>query len=645
MSIKTFADAEKVLAQALPGYTERPPQQALAAFIEKTIAEQGHGLAEAGTGTGKSLATMIPAILSGQKVVVATATKALMEQYANSDVPFLEEHLPVPFTWALVKGRSNYLCMAKANDPEFAAKAPILQSMLAEIASAEEQGFIHTGDFDHFEVTLEDADRRNLASTANECPGKRDCPFGEVCFAEAAKKKGREAQVVVTNIAMLMTDLKVRELSDGMAAMLGNYDMVLIDEAHEMEEYATSALRTQIRKGGISKFLAEAANFALEQNAGIESALPAAEALEAAWDLLDEGQKTLRFFVEYGEPFMVLIEALRQVSEDISKISITRGGPKGEARRARLVKRGKNYADNLAMAITTDDELLVRWIEDETDRRGETHRHFNMAPVHVGSYLAAWLWDQVSAVLISATLSVHGDFGYITDRLGLPDTTGSLSVGTPFDYQEQALLFVPPANAPTPKDRNAWLGYSITMTQELVKAAGGGALLLFTSRSAMQEAYDRLAPGFEANGLTCLMQGQASNKILAQQFAEDTHSVLFALKSFMTGVNFEGDTCRLVIIDKLPFPVPTEPVFAARADQIRRMGRSDFNELTIPMMTLTLEQAYGRLIRTSKDRGVVAILDSRLTSTGYGKKIVRNLPDSPVTTNLADVQAFFSKEA
>lgn len=636
MTIKTFAEAEQVLASKLPGYTERPQQQALAAFVEKVIANGGHGLAEAGCGTGKSLATMIPAILGGKKTVVATATKALMEQYANKDVPFLEEHLGVPFTWALVKGRSNYLCRAKAT--ENASQVYRIAEILAEVEEAED----HSGDFDHFKVALTDNEKRLLSSTASECPGRRDCPFGDICFAEKAREKGRKAQVVITNTAMLLTDLKVRELTNGNAMMLGDYDLVLIDEAHETEDYATSSLSSEIRYNGIFKMVGEAGNLFTRNGATMSTNKPVLDALDACWKVLDEGQKTLRFFVEHSEPFMNLIEALESFATEVGSLSVAK--PKDEVQRNRLVARAGNYSSNLGLAITTDDELLVRWIEADTDRSGKQINLFKMAPVHVGSFLAEWLWDNTSAVLISATLSVHGDFDYISDRLGLPSSTESLSVGTPFDYEKQALLFVPPAAAPAPKgnDKTAWMGYATTMTRELVSAAGGGALLLFTSRKAMDNAYENLAPVFEGMGYTCFKQGQDTNKVLAEKFTEDTHSVLFALKSFMTGVDFQGDTCRLVVIDKLPFPVPSDPIFAARADQIDRHGGRSFNDLTIPMMTLTLEQAYGRLIRTSQDRGVVAILDSRLSSTGYGKKIVNNLPGSPRTTALTDVQRFFS---
>lgn len=635
MTITTFAEAEKVLAQRLPGYTERPQQQALAAFVEQIIATGGHGLAEAGCGTGKSLATMIPAILGGKKTVVATATKALMEQYANKDVPFLEEHLGVPFTWALLKGRSNYVCMAKVAETNTDETRSLAQVM-AEIDADED----HSGDFDHFSFTVPEMDKSRLSSTANDCPGKKKCPFADQCFAEKAKARAAESQVVITNTAMLMTDLKVRELTDGYATMLGNYDLVLIDEAHETEDYATSSLQSEIRNTGVIKTVTEARNFARMNQAELTKDVEVLNRLDVCWNAMDEGRKNLAFFVEHDEEFMALFEALQDFADEISDITIIKDGDGAVAQQNRLVRRLGNYATTLSLAITTDDRLLVRWIEIDNTRR-EPVKIMRTAPVHVGSYLAAWLWEQTSAVLLSATLSVHGDFGYISDRLGLPSTTEALSVGTPFDYQTQAMVFAPPANVSSPKDRNGWLGYYNTATTEMVKMAGGGALLLFTSRSAMQAAYENLSDTFEAQGYTCLMQGQDTNKVLARRFAEDTNSVLFALKSFMTGVDFQGDTCRLVVIDKLPFPVPTEPVFEARADLIKSEGRSDFRELTIPIMTLTLEQAFGRLIRTSADRGVVAIMDSRLTSTGYGKQILRGLPDCPRTTDLLKVAEFY----
>lgn len=648
--IRTFADAEQVLAKALPGYTERPQQQALAAFVEEVIATGGHGLAEAGCGTGKSLATVIPAVLSGKKTVIATATIALMEQYANKDVPFLEEHLPVDFTWALLKGRSNYLCLAKANDPDTNRAFVPLDALMRELDANPE----HTGDREHFTTPVTKQEFSNVASTAAECPGKRDCPFGDVCYAEAAKQKAQASQVVITNTAMLMTDLKVREMTDGYAAMLGDYELVLIDEGHETEEIATNALESEVRPNGVTKMIGEAMSLSQSQGVTLSSAPALSSALTEAWGHLEEQAEkdakergatrlALAWFMERAEEFITLVEALKAFADEVGDIAITRGGDREEAKRNRLVKRAKNYVDTIGMAVSTDDEMLVRWVEKIEMRRGDDQVLLKTAPVHVGSYLAQWLWDRVPAVLISATLSVHGDFGYIEDRLGLPETTQALDVGTPFDYDSQALLFIPKDGTPWPsKQRAAWMSYAQMATADLIRASKGGALLLFTSRQAMTEAYETLSQMFSGEGINFYMQGQDSNKMLAQKFSEDTHSVLFALKSYFTGVDFQGDTCRLVVIDKMPFPVPTEPVFAARADQIKRHGGSDFQDLTIPMMTLTLQQGYGRAIRTVEDRAVIAILDPRLT-TGWGGKIVRGLPASPKTNDMAVVREFYSR--
>lgn len=643
---RTFAEAEQVLAQALPGYESRPQQQALAAFVEGVLADGGHGLAEAGCGTGKSLGAMIPAILSGKRTVVATATIALMEQYAQKDVPFLAEHLGADFTWALLKGRSNYFCMAKAASPSEHADLYLLAAMEAELAENPE----HSGDREHFATTVTKEQFSPFAMSAAECPGKSECPFGDVCFSEKAKKAARAAQVVITNTAMLVTDLKVREATDGMASMLGDFDNVIIDEAHELEEITTSQLEETFRPSGLVRLLKEVNNFAGRQGGFIEQETQddITRSLNDVVACLPDPRKDkirlgLSFFLQNLEPFLALVESLRALREEVMEITIVRDSLKSQSRRAVLIKRISNLIARYEDLLTAEETDLVRWVENEDFGHGRPSKVLHFAPINVGPFLAANLWENASAVLVSATMSVGGDFSFIRSRLGLDPMTREVNVGTPFDYANQAMLFVPPSDAPSPKNPGAWMTYSNAATMELISAAKGGALLLFTSRTAMRQAWNDLAPRLEAMGLTTLMQGlSGSNKEIAATFSEDTHSVLFALKSFFTGVDFQGEACRLVIINKLPFPVPSEPVFQARGDMLKRQGKSDFSDLSMPLMTLILTQGFGRLIRTLKDRGVVAILDSRLSSTSYGKKIVRDLPNCPTTTNLADVRGFFA---
>lgn len=638
--IRTWTEAEARLAESLPGYESRPQQTALAQAVEETLAQGGALLAQAGCGTGKSLASMIPAILSGKRVLVVTATKALMNQYVSTDVPFLSEHLGVPFTWAMLKGRSNYLCHAKMAAPDARVTA-LVGAIQAEV----DEDLSHTGDLDDVQTPVTDLNRMLLTSTSEECPGKRDCPFGDICYAERAKARAKEAKIVVTNTAMLMTDLKIREATGGEVAMLGEYDAVVIDEAHELEDIATSQLADTLRESGIRRLCSEVETFAGSQSAVVD-AFPVRDALTDVWAALppktgNESVMTLRYFMEHELIFTTLIGALNQLAEDVSEVDVLRDEKKAEAKRAILATRATRYAERIAEIMLADDDDLVRWIEE--DDKG--NRLFKAAPISVAPFLTAHLWTRTTSVLVSATLSVGGSFDYMQERLGL-EGCRTLNVGTPFDYETQAALYVPDGGIVSPKERQGWLTIAPELAMQLIEASKGGALVLCTSRDSLRQMHEALAPRLSAKGINVYRQGgdDGTNKEIARKFAEDTHSVLIATKSFFTGVDFRGDTCRLVIIDKLPFPVPSDVMFSARSAQVDRQARQSvsFRKLSIPMMTLVLEQGFGRLIRSRSDRGVVAILDSRLSSTGYGRQIVGNLPDCPATTDLDAVRDFYA---
>jgi len=641
MSPKTFAEAEAVLAEALPGYESRPQQQALAAAVEGVLANGGQGLFEAGCGTGKSLGAMIPAILSGKRTVVATATIALMEQYANKDVPFLQENLGAPFTWTLLKGRANYFCVAKAISVDRSSLPFDLAAMEAELAADPE----HSGDREHFKTPVTKDQFSYVSSTANDCPGKRECPFADQCYSERAKAIAADSDVVITNTAMLMTDLRVRKATDGYASLLGDYEALIIDEAHELEEIATDALEEKITLGKIERLVAEVNTFASNQKQEtVSMGQDVLDAANLAWDTLPDDQSvSLGWFSHNGEPFTVLFEALRDFAMNVSAITVQ--DKKAEGRRAILTRRAYNIVTSISEAVLADDAVLVRWVEEEMTkgRNARKIKVLKTAPVHVGPFLQETVWETISAALISATLSVGGNFDYLTNRLGL-EAPATINVGTPFNYGEQAMLFVPTKDVPNPSEnRGAWMTYAANTTLDLIRQSGGGALLLFTSNESMKNSYELLAPMLRDMGYNCFRQNgdDGSPKEIARKFQEDEHSVLFAVKSFFTGVDFAGDTCRLVVMDKLPFPVPTDPVFQARCTQVERNGGNSFSAMTIPAMTLPLVQGFGRLIRTKSDRGVVAILDSRLTAKGYGRRVVASLPDSPVTTSLDRVQSFY----
>lgn len=655
MSHRTFAEAEQDLAAALPGYTPRPQQQRAAQAIEQTLETGGQALVEAGTGVGKSFAALIPAIESGQRVIVVTATKALQDQYMEKDLPFLAEHLSTEFTYACLKGKANYVC----RDKLATADSANADAIRAELADAEE----HSGEIGALATQLTTQDKMAVTITSADCPGRQDCPLAAACFAEIAKDNARKAQIVVVNAALLMTDLIVRKGSRNaegreFADILDEYDAVIIDEGHELAEIATNSLSTEMRANGIIRLTDEVASFGRQQGEDFTAEadrvrLGAEELWMMLEDLVSEREPqhrmTAAWIVNHGAPFADLVAGLRDLVARLMDFRVVRGGEAASGKKKRLIRRAINAAERLEAVLFSPDSELVRWAELE-NRGGRTNLLLKASPLSVAPFMAEMLWERKTAVLVSATLSVGGDYSYIAETLGLVDPT-FVSVGTPFDYQNQARLFVPDTKVPAPagKDYNAWQSYANSTTLRMVTEVGGGALLLFTSTRAMKAAYGFMAPELAEQGITCLIQdGSMDNKALAERFKNDTDSVLFGLKSFMVGVDFPGDTLRLVVVDKLPFPVPSDILFAARCDEINRQANdrwASFNRLTIPVMALTLEQAFGRLIRTQADRGVVAILDSRLRTKGYGKRILAALPPAPQVDTPNEAIGFVTEPA
>lgn len=650
----SFAAVEQNFALHLPGYEARPQQQLLARSIEVAIENGSHLFAQAGCGTGKSLGGVTPMILAAikdqKRVVVATATKALQEQYANKDMPFLQEKSGIPFKWALLKGRSNYVCQVKlvSDEAERLEATAMIKKELKENPD-------HTGDFEHFSSAIDSQELGKLATSSNECPGKKECPFGAICFAEKAKEEALKADLVITNTAMFMTDRvilsKTAHRETGPVEMLGPIDMVLFDEAHELPEIAANNLGFDFTAQGISIFAREAMTWAALQGKDLsEDTDFVGETLKKLYPVVMgvAGQAVnLAWFAQNFEPFMDVRDAVSNVKTKILQVTVTRDHENQQAKLKMLLTRAGNIIGNLEDMIGAPDHEVVRWVETY-DVRGEKRWRMRTSPVDISPFMKKWVWEPIeNVVLMSATLTSgkdqqgNKDFTYMQRQLGLWEAE-KIDVGTPFNLQKQGLMFVPAPTVASPKNYGTWSSYAAMTTLRLVDAAKGGALLLFTSRRAMESSYETLAEQLQDRGYTALMQGDGrTNKQLAQIFKEDTHSVLFALKSFFVGVDVPGDACRLVVIDKLPFPVPTDPVYAAKSLKEEREGRFPFNSLAIPGMILTLEQAIGRLIRTKKDRGVVAVLDSRLSSEKWGQRIVKALPEFPVTFELSKVEEFY----
>ncbi|MET7363296.1 ATP-dependent DNA helicase [Streptomyces sp. NPDC005562] len=669
----TFLSAQAILAEQLPNYRRRPQQETLAAGIEQTFADGTPKwlLAEAGTGTGKSLGAMIPAILasrkdSGHRYIVATSTIALMNQYIRKDLPFLEKALGdagISFKWAALKGISNFLCLAKLNEnPE----VEHLGALLEEIAPNAEGEYTHSGDRDDVQTSLDQrAEWPLVSSTSDECPGKNKCAMAERCFGLRHKAEAKDASVVVTNTAILMTDVKlnkqIRETSEngvGVHVLLDEYDGLIVDEAHELEATATAHLGFDIKQGGLIKYLDQAVSFVNVQ-AGAEAGAQDQQEkilghLDTIGAIIGKGignEEKLpidtAFLTEHFAVFENLYTELDRLVALVRKTKVERGSKEkyGDTK-SRLSNQGDNYLMHIKEVLGAEPEKTVRWAEVYGDRgRGTARWMIKTAPIEVGPYLREELWSEIPAVLMSATLSTGtgaSRFGYITRALGLEGAT-TLDVGTPFDYANQALVYVPAPSVPNPgkATRDAWATWVPEATLELVRTFGGGAMLLFTSRKAMNNTYGLIADRLRNDGITTFLQGgDLTNREIAERFRDDEDSVLFGLRSFMTGMDFPGRTNRLTVLDKLPFAVHTDPIVAAREEAVRKRGGQPFYDLAIPTMTLVLEQAFGRLIRSNSDWGTVAIMDSRLSSTAWGKGIVRALPPAPATTSLDDVRTF-----
>lgn len=666
-----FADAQEVLAAALPGYTKRPHQMALAEVIEWAIKDKKCAALQAGTGTGKSLALLIPIILSGMRGVVATSTKALQSQYAKHDLPFLQEHLGVDFTWAVLKGRSNYPCHAKAEEitaPNRRQRQVLDQMKACSTPDAVMDGkIIDREDF----PGLADEDWRDFSMSAAECPGAKSCPFSDKCFAERAKNRAGMATVVVTNTAYLMQDVQLRSQTDGNVALLGEYDVLAIDEAHNLEAAATGALEDTLGQGGYAKLGRDLGAF-LEAN---EADTTPADLIEPAagelWRVLglaydaflarSKGKpdpmplpQGVIISDDLGAAFINLYNTIKAARQAVKDVTVFEDHDR--IVRSRLLRRSLGQLGRIEAYTTDSDDVTVRWLEQETSSwhgQQRTRLFLRSAPIRVAPFLRRALWSVVPTILSSATLTTASakngaaDFSYMLEQLGLDDFDPlTFDAGSPFDYQKQTKTFIAPRSAPEPSGRTVgeWRTYAQATSLELVRASQGGAFLLYTSRSAMNEAHRSLAPMFEQMGLMVLKQGDYPTSEMVRLFKENGNAVLFGLKSFFEGVDISGRALRLVVIDKLPFGVPTDLLLQARCEWLdRKYGKwGGFSHLTIPAMTLTLVQAHGRLVRHLDDQGMFAILDNRMWTKRYGNQIRAALPQAPETDNINDAVKYLA---
>ncbi|MDJ0771661.1 MAG: ATP-dependent DNA helicase [Ilumatobacter sp.] len=607
---------------ALPAAEVRDGQREMTERVASAIDEGRHLVVQAGTGTGKTLAYLVPAIAAGKRTIVATATKALQDQLATKDLPFLAEHLAehdVDFDWAVLKGRSNYVCLQRLREMAQPDQGQLeLEEMSAitklEIKKiAEWVGESATGDQAELEWNPSDTTWRAVSVGSDECPGADRCPMGQECFAELARRRAQASDVVVVN-----TYLYGLHVGSG-GAILPEHDVVVFDEAHGLEDIMSDTVGVEIAPGRFVTVGATIRRF-LDDPELVGSITELASALR---DVLGEhtGQ---RLDVPLPPDITDVLEdaqlRLTRVGEAVQQIETSiEDAQQRKLRAQRMITRSM---ESVTAALTAGD-ATVPFVSG----RPESPR-LEIAPLDVGPTLAAGVWAEHTAVLTSAT--IPSSLGH---RVGLPDGEYTeIDVGSPFDYESQALLYCA-MHLPQPRSPK----FRADVADELIaliQAAGGRTLALFTSWAAMDAAVDAVRDEVDVPILT---QRDLPKPALVKQFSESEETCLFATTGLFQGVDVPGRTLSLVVIDKLPFPRPDDPLLSARREQL---GPAAFGEIDIPRAATLLAQAAGRLIRSTSDRGVVAVLDPRLGTARYRWDIVNALPPMKRTRERKDVEAF-----
>jgi ATP-dependent DNA helicase DinG len=632
LTVRQFFGRKGLLSEWHPKYEFRAGQLEMAEAVESALAEKKHLIVEAGTGTGKTLAYLVPAILSGKRVVISTGTKNLQEQLFFKDIPFLEKHLG-PLRACYMKGRANYACRQKIYDAE---KEPILEG-LEEIADftiiREWEKTTETGDRSEIKTLPESTTAwAKIDARSDLCSGQK-CPQFERCFITRMHQKAQESDLIIVNHHLFFADLAVKE--GDMAGIIPEYGAVIFDEAHEVEDVAGQYFGVSVSSYQFEDLARDVAGLAHRKNFGSQ---------ELDRILITLGERAAHFFGLFGnaegrsgfrshEAFLMQNEqayrdALTALELVALQLELLRATPE-EA--IPLVNRARELSRRLQFWMESGNRTYVYWIE----RRGRG-TFLQATPIDVSSLLDEKLFDIIdTAVLTSATLAVAGEFEFTKQRLGLRSARTQV-VPSHFDYASQALLYVP-QELPDPRSP-AFTAAAAREIIALLTHSRGRAFVLFTSYQQMRLVYDRVS--FEIPYET-LMQGTGPRSALLDEFRSTPHSVLFATSSFWQGVDVPGEQLSCVIIDKLPFAVPSDPVVEARIAAIREDGGEPFSSYQVPQAAIALKQGFGRLIRSRTDRGVLALLDRRITTTRYGQIFFDSLPDYTFTTRREDVERFF----
>jgi len=676
-SLYQFFAPGGVLSRTHPAYEFRRGQLQMAQAVEQALEEKRHLIVEAGTGTGKTLAYLMPVIRSGRRVIISTGTKNLQEQLFYKDVPFLEQALyggdekqvsrsarndketAGRLSVCYMKGRNNYLCRKKLYD---LTDQPVL-SGLEEIeqyrAIAAWEKTTGTGDrADLAELPEASLLWPKLDARADACIGQK-CSQWDRCFITEMRRRAMETDIIIVNHHLFFADLSIKLQADGApdAGILPDAGTVIFDEAHELEDVAGSYFGISVSNLRLEELARDVEN-SLLHNRALSPSLSGAlgslrERSQLFFSVLPPGEgrfafETRREFLEEnGDEFLALNQALTRLAGELE------GLPQKPEEVLNFVRRAQEIQVQLAFVLESEDHNTVFWIERrgksfspqrhrapekdrETHQRGRQNVFLQATPIDVGPILRECLWSKLEcAVLTSATLAVGGEFEYIRQRLGLEHAREAV-LPSHFDYESQALMYVPP-DLPDPRTPQ-FAATAAAQIRKLLEITRGRAFVLFTSYAQMNEIHQRLLGEVE---FPMLRQGDAPKSALLEEFRLTPNAVLFATSSFWQGVDVQGEQLSCVIIDRLPFAVPSDPVVAARVKAIDAEGGNAFFQYQVPAAVITLKQGFGRLIRSLHDRGLLVLLDNRILKKQYGRVFVESLPNYRKTTEMRVVEEFF----
>jgi ATP-dependent DNA helicase DinG len=649
-SLYEFFGPGGLLSRTHPAYEFRRGQLQMAQAVAQALEEKRHLIVEAGTGTGKTLAYLLPVIQSGKRVIISTGTKNLQEQLFHKDIPFLEEVLfpngEGKLSVCYMKGRNNYLCRKKLYDLN---ARPVLNG-LEEID--------HFAAISAWEKTTETGDRAELVSVpetsavwhkldarAEACTGQK-CSEWDRCFITEMRRRAMESDIVIVNHHLFFADLMIKQGAENApdAGILPDAGAVIFDEAHELEDTASNYFGVSVSNARMDE-LARDVEQSLQRNRAMSAALSGAigslrDSSGLFFSLLPTGKGRFAFenrrdfLEENGEEYLALRQSLRRLESELQ------GLPEKPEEIFTFSRRAAELDHSLSFLMEEQSLNTVFWIDRSSVRgaagRARDNVFLQATPIDVAPILKMALFDKLDcAVLTSATLSVEGGFDYMRRRLGL-EHPRELLLPSHFDYESQALLYVPP-DLPDPR-LPEFSSLAASRIREILEVTRGRAFVLFTSYVQMREVYERVSQQLD---FPMFLQGDAPKNALLEEFRLTHNAVLFATSSFWQGVDVQGEQLSCVIIDRLPFAVPSDPIVAARVKAIDAEGGNAFFDYQVPAAVITLKQGFGRLIRSLHDRGLLVLLDNRILKKSYGRVFVESLPTYRRTTDFADVQRFF----